>query len=159
MNETVITSVAEFQACLQELESDEAGLLYRGQADAVWPVSCSAARRLTQDPANPIEDQLINTLLVGYLEYLIAKARMRGFLPPGFSETSPDLELLAQLQHQGAATGLIDFTRQPTVALWVACSDAYEKDGAVYVLARSATEELSNSRDLEKRIQSFSRCH
>ncbi|MDE0632344.1 MAG: tetratricopeptide repeat protein [Caldilineaceae bacterium] len=155
MNETVVTSVADFQARLQELESDEAGLLYRGQADAVWPVSCSAARRLTQDPANPIEDQLISSLLVGYLEFLIAKARMRGFLPPGFSETSPDLEFLAQLQHQGAATGLIDFTRQPFVALWFACNGAYERDGVVYVLSRSATEEISNSRDLEKKIQSF----
>ena len=35
MSEIVVTSVAEFQARLQELESDEAGLLYRGQADAV----------------------------------------------------------------------------------------------------------------------------
>ena len=31
MSETVITSVAEFQARLQELEADEAGFLYRGQ--------------------------------------------------------------------------------------------------------------------------------
>ena len=155
MNETVVTSVAEFQARLQELEADEAGLLYRGQADAVWPVSCSAARRLTQDPANSIEDQLISSLLVGYLEFLIDQARMRGFLPPGFTETSPDLEVLAQLQHQGAATGLIDFTRQPFVALWFACNGAYERDGIVYVLSRSATEEISNSRDLEKKIQSF----
>lgn len=155
MSETVITSMAEFQARLQELESDEAGLLYRGQSDANWPVSCSAARRLTQDPANPIEDQLISSLLVGYVEVLIAKARMRGFLPPGFSETSPDLELLAQLQHQGAATGLIDFTRQPSVALWFACNESYDKDGAVYILPRSETEEISNSRDLEKKIQSF----
>ena len=155
MNENVVTSVAEFQVCLQELEADEAGLLYRGQADAAWPVSCSAARRLTQDPDNPIEDQLISSLLVGYLEFLIAKARMRGFLPHGFSETSPDLELLAQLQHQGAATGLIDFTRQPSVALWFACSGAHFRDGAVYVLARSTTEEINNSRDLEKKIQSF----
>ena len=155
MKETVVTSVAEFQARLQELESDEAGFLYRGQADAVWPVSCSAARRLTQDPTNPIVDQLINSLLVGYLEFLIAKARMRDFLPPGFSATSPDLELLAQLQHQGAATGLIDFTRQPSVALWFACNEYHTKDGAVYVLARSATEEISNSRDLETKIQSL----
>ena len=155
MGESVITSVAEFQARLQELESDEAGLLYRGQADAVWPVSCSAARRLTQDAAIPVEDQLICSLLVGYLEFLIAKARMRGFLPAGFSETSPDLELLAQLQHWGAATGLIDFTRQPFVALWFACNEHHTDDGAVYVLSRSATEEISNSGDLEKQILSF----
>ena len=155
MNETAVTSVAEFQARLQELEADEAGFLYRGQADAAWPVNCSAVRRLTQDPANPVEDQLISSLLIGYLEFLIAKARMRGFLPPGFNEASPDLELLAQLQHQGAATGLIDFTLQPSVALWFACNEHRTEDGAVYVLARSSTEEISNSRDLQKEIQSF----
>ena len=150
MSEIVITSVAEFQARLQEFESDEAGFLYRGQSDAIWPVSCSAARRLTQDSSNPIEDQLINSPTVGYLEFLITRTRMRGFC-----ESSTDLELLAQLQHQGAATGLIDFTRQPFVALWFACNEAYDRDGVVYVLSRSATEEISNSRDLEKQIQSF----
>ena len=41
------------------------------------------------------------------------------------------------------------------MALWVACNEAHERDGAVYVLSRSATEEISNSRDLEKKIQSF----
>lgn len=155
MGEIVIASVAEFQARLQELERDETCLLYRGQPDAGWPVSCSAARRLTQDPANLVEGQLIDSLLIGYLESLIARARMRGFLPPGLSDASADLELLAQLQHQGAATGLIDFTRQPTVALWFACNDSYETDGAVYVLPRSATEEINNSRDFEKRIQAL----
>lgn len=155
MGESVITSVAGFQARLQELETDEAGLLYRGQADVAWPVSCSAARRLTQDPANPIEDQLISFLFIGYLEYLIAKAKIRGFLPLGFDEASADLELMAQLQHQGAATGLIDFTRQPTVALWFACNEHHARDGAVHVLSRSATKEISNSRDLEKNIQTF----
>lgn len=58
-------------------------------------------------------------------------------LPPGCS----DLELLAQLQHQGAATGLIDFTLDPLVALWFACVGHPESDGAVYVLPRSKVQE------------------
>ena len=156
MTDITIASVEQFLSQLKRLDHDKAGLLYRGQAEAEWPVSCSAARRLKQDPANPIEDQLIESLLVGYLEFLIAKARMRGFLPSGFNENSSDLDLLAQLQHQGAATGLIDFTRQPSVALWFACNESRARDGTVYILARSKTEEISNRRDLEnKTIQSF----
>ncbi len=154
--EITIATVAEFHEQLGNLGTeDETNFLYRGQADVKWSVDCSAARRLTNYSANPIDDQLINSLLVGYLEFLIAKARMRGFISPGLSENSADLEFLAQLQHQGAATGLIDFTRQPLVALWFACNATRKADGAVYVLSRSATRAVSK-RDLEdKTIQDF----
>ena len=157
MSETVITSVAEFHEQLRKLATGAAVFLYRGQAEAAWPVSCSAARRLTKDPSDPLEIQNVSfRTLIGYLEFLIARAKMRGFLPPEIDITSPDLELLAQLQHQGAATGLIDFTRQPHVALWFACNEARADDGAISVLARSATEEISSRRDIENRtIQSF----
>ena len=155
-SEITIATVAEFHEQLGNLGTeDETNFLYRGQADVKWSVDCSAARRLTNYSANPIDDQLINSLLVGYLEFLIAKARMRGFIPPGLRENSADLEFLAQLQHQGAATGLIDFTRQPLVALWFACNATRKADGAVYVLSRSATRAVSK-RDLEdKTIQDF----
>ena len=156
MSETVITSIAEFHEQLGQLEPKDAVFLYRGQANATWPVDCSAARRLAADPANPIETQLIRHLLVGYLDILISTTRMRGFLPPDFNESISDLELLAHLQHQGAATGLIDFTRQPLVALWFACHESLDTDGAIYVLDRSRTEEISKREDLrDKTIQSI----
>ena len=156
MSETVITSIAEFHEQLGQLEPKDAAFLYRGQADADWTVDCSAARRLAADPANPIETQLIRHLLVGYLDILISTTRMRGFLPPSFSESISDLELLAHLQHQGAATGLIDFTRHPLVALWFACHESLDTDGAVYVLDRSQTVEISRREDLrDKTIQSI----
>ena len=157
MSEPVIASIAEFHEQLGQLKHKDAVFLYRGQADATWPVDCSAARRLAADPANPIETQLISHLLVGYLDILISTARMRDFLPPGFSESISDLELLAHLQHQGAATGLIDFTRHPLVALWFACHESLDTDGAIYVLDRSdKTEEISRREDLrDKTIQSI----
>ena len=161
-SDITIATVAEFYEQLRNLGTgDETNFLYRGQSDVKWSVDCSAVRRLTNYSTNPIDAQLINVLLVGYLDFLIAKARMRGFIPPGLSENSIDLEFLAQLQHQGAATGLIDFTRQPLVALWFACTATREEDrkadGAVYVLSRSATQAVSK-RDLEdkgKTIQDF----
>ncbi len=155
MSEICVASVAEFHAKLRKLEG-ETDFLYRGQADAAWPVDCAAARRLKNNPAAPIEEQLMSQLLVGYLEFLIDRARMRGFLPPdGFDQNSTDLELMAQLQHQGAATGLIDFTRQPLVALWFACNEHREKNGAVYLLPRSAIEEMKRREDTKKKIESL----
>ncbi|MYC95775.1 MAG: hypothetical protein F4X14_12485 [Caldilineaceae bacterium SB0661_bin_32] len=55
MSETIITSVAEFHEQLRQRATGAAVFLYRGQAEAAWPVSCSAARRLTKDPADPLE--------------------------------------------------------------------------------------------------------
>jgi hypothetical protein len=37
-------------------------------------------------------------------------------------EELSNLELLLELQHYGAATGLIDFSRDFLVALWFACN-------------------------------------
>ena len=155
MDEIVIASVAEFQERLQELESKEGGYFYRGQANAAWKVHCSAARRLHQNSASPISTQLVSSLLVGYLEFIIAKARLLNYVPPDLSPDSPDLVLLAQLQHHGAATGLMDFTRSPLVALWFACNEQREEDGAVYILPRSATVGVSSHSDLRNNIQFF----
>ena len=147
--EMTLATVAEFHEHLGNLGTkDEAPFFYRGQSDVEWAVDCSAVRRLTHSSADPVDDRLMHFLLISYQEFLIAKARTRGLLPPGLSENSTDLEFLAQLQHHGAATGLIAFTRQPLVALWFACNADRKADGAVYVLPRSETQAVSK-RDLE----------
>ena len=49
-----------------------------------------------------------------------------------------DLSILAQLQHQGAATSLIDFSDNPLVALWFACKKNLNQDssnGKVFILS------------------------
>ena len=48
-------------------------------------------------------------------------------------ETS-DIRRLSILQHQGAATGFLDFTENALVALWFACDEKPEKEGAVVIL-------------------------
>lgn len=156
MSEAAISTVAEFHEQLRQLISrDETRFLYRGQSNADWPLSCSAARRLTTRPPSPLGNTFIRSLLIGYLEELIGRARMRGFLPEASREASSDLGLMAQLQHQGAATGLVDFTRQPLVALWFACNGSNDKDGAVAVLSGSETEEIHRKDDLERKIRTF----
>ena len=155
MNEATISSITDFQAQLDRLNLKSTQILFRGQPDASWPVTCSAARRLTQDSASPIRTQLIGSLLVGYLESLIARARLRRIFPPQLDADSSDLDFLAQLQHQGAATGLFDFTHNPLVALWFACHESHETDGAVFVLPRSRTKQITSAEALNIQIAYF----
>ena len=97
--------------------------------------------------------------LHNYLKQLLDNARLRGFQErQGKSDT--DLELLADLQHQGAATCLIDFTTNALIALWFACeerSDQPEPAGKVVALATGALDRFSivTSQDLKKPIETF----
>jgi len=50
-----------------------------------------------------------------------------------------ELQRLSELQHYGAATGLLDFTKNPHVALWFACRelntvDESAKDARIFIL-------------------------
>ena len=154
----IATTVAQFHDLLEGLDTGKKPFLYRGQSDSHEPVNCSAVRRLTAFAGRQIEDKLIDNLLIGYLEYLISKARRRGFIPSDLGQPTADLqdlELLALLQHQGAATGLIDFTRQPLAALWFACNEASAKDGAVYLLSESEVAEIKTKDRLKQKLESF----
>lgn len=152
----MISTVSDYLACLGRKEDDgPTGDLYRGQADSAWKVDCSAVRRLESCLETNLATRTIGHALVGYLDGLLKEAaRFIGTcqeLPRGCS----DLDLLAQLQHQGAATGLIDFTLDPLVALWFACAGHPEKDGAVYVLSRSKTQEIDEMEVRHRGIVSY----
>ena len=102
-------------------------LIFRGQANCKWPLNSSADRRLPGQGTAP-----------GLIEYLtktlIEPARLEGYAHRQDKELN-DLELLAALQHQGAATCLIDFTANFHIALWFACQDDTEV-GRVFVVNR-----------------------
>ena len=70
-----------------------------------------------------------------------------------------DLELTAELQHYEAATCLIDFTRNPLLALWFACggfssSKNGDKEGAIVAFEAGEPSECKtiDSGDIEKSI-------
>ncbi len=151
MSKIIIKTVAEFHERLYELKKDN-NLFYRGQSNAEWQVNCSAFRRLNH---KSIEPDLATPLVIGYLQSLIDRLKMRGLAD---EENPKNLELLAKLQHQGAATGLIDFTRNPLIALWFACNENKEKDGAVHILSSSQTKEINNQ-NLEEEIEDFYNNH
>ena len=151
-----ITSVAHFHTRLYEFVT-KGPFLYRGQSDSKWEVNCSAVRRLNTHVAGQIDDDSIELVLTGYLEYLIGRARERGLSPSDYDGLSDleDLELLALLQHQGAATGLIDFARQPLTALWFACNGSTGQEGAVYVLPQSEVAVIKRREVVKNKLVAF----
>ena len=104
-------------------EQFEPGLyLFRGVSNEKYLIQASAYRRLLderdQTPVNLLE---IN-------KRIIDDARLQGHGQKN-GDRLFDLELLAELQHYGAATCLIDFTYSAQVALWMACGRG-SKDAA-----------------------------
>lgn len=67
---------------------------------------------------------------------ILSRARAWG-LGVGESGNTDDLQLLADLQHYGVPTRLIDFTSNPMTALWFACQAAPERDEAGRRLAKT----------------------
>ena len=134
-----VTTVSEFFQALKEIVQGMQGsdFLYRGHADCGWELESSAYRRLTMNRA---DEDITPAVLQDYLEKLLDATRMRGFRE-GSGKKFSDLELLAQLQHYGAATCFIDFTKNALIALWFACQSSKakkankEKDGRVIIIS------------------------
>ena len=121
--------------------SDYGSYAFRGQKNIDWPLVSSATRRLYK---HYIKEELhdmkelhdIPDFQRCYIDYhrdvLLDPARINGFGIEKGRDLS-DLEILAKLQHFGAATGLLDFTRNRIIALWFACqSDKH--DGKVFII-------------------------
>ena len=92
--------------------------LFRGVSKECYKIQPSACRRLPRDSDDPNKLLDIN-------KRLIDDARTLGHDLKNGRQLS-DLDLLAELQHCGAATCLIDFTHSALVALWFACQQSTE---------------------------------
>ena len=104
--------------------------VFRGQADADWPLESGAMHRLRLAHGDelPEDEEALRKLVSDYhMDELIMPMRIiEG------AELS-DLQRLSVLQHQGAATGFLDFTENPLVALWFACADELEMDARIFL--------------------------
>lgn len=121
--------------------------VYRGQADASWKLHSGALRRLRdaydEDFPKDEDDQL--SLVDRYhKKHLIMPMQVID------GDTLSDLQRLSVLQHQGAATGLLDFTEYPLIALWFACTEWADKQGEVFILDIGNPHLASNARSNEE---------
>ena len=125
--------------------------LFRGVSKDSYKIEASAYRRLPEGARNNPD------ILLRINQDLIEKARLLGHDQKN-GQRLPDLELLAELQHFGAATCLIDFTRNALVALWMACqqSTTGEANGKVVAVRsddfarfETITPELITDKDID----------
>ena len=141
-----IKNTEEFVKEIKRLEGHS--YIYRGLADEKWKVEASLYRRIPKNikPKNP---QL-------YVGDVLKAAKLKAFDRSDGKQLF-DLELLAKLQHIGAATCFIDFTEDPLVALWFACRDKKDKDGRVVVIDVDKVNNIKsiNPNDLKDGIEKF----
>ncbi len=124
-NATEIKTLGEFIEWASQFNEGE--YLFRGVSSKGYEIEASTYRRLPEEKKkNPFQLLKIN-------EELLEKARRLGHNQRNEGQLS-DLELLTELQHYGAATCLIDFSRNTLIALWFACQksdDKKQKSGKV----------------------------
>jgi hypothetical protein len=98
---------------------------WRGQASVDWGLEPSLVRRYRHQE-NARATVLTEPALRGVERALVERARAAGL-----GSELGELELLARLQHHGAATRLLDCSRNAFVALWFACRWEPGKDGVL----------------------------
>lgn len=110
------------------------GWVFRGQADSDWRLVPGIARPDVK--VNPAEVE----------EHILAELKLR--LPSVYGERIDDeWELLALIQHHGAPTRLLDWSKSPLAALWFAIAENArnepQRDAAVWAFRTDERHFLS----------------
>ena len=131
----IIKTLAEFIEWTQEVGGRY--VLYRGLASDAngYKLSASLHRRMVRE-GKPIQPPQFARAA----QELVEQARMEGH-DRDIGEQATDLEILAKLQHYGAATCLIDFTKNPLVALWFACQPSPNNGNGKIVAINTADQD------------------
>lgn len=114
---------AEFVALSEELE----GWAFRGQQDARWPLLSSLSRYLGAFVPDKSTWQMREERAIR-----IFRRKAHNYFANA-AALSDDLRCLALMQHHGAPTRLLDFTKSPFVAAFFALERA-SSDAVVYAL-------------------------
>ena len=104
---------------------DSGCFTFRGQCCSSWSLEPGIIRRIKKTYTGIGQSGLLFRLSLDSTLDLLKSARSSKH----FKQEECDLNILAMLQHYGAATPLLDFTNDPLVALYFACQ-SYEENGS-----------------------------
>ncbi|MDE0015372.1 MAG: FRG domain-containing protein, partial [Candidatus Poribacteria bacterium] len=133
-----IKTLNEFTKWASQFDSreDSKQYLFRGVSSADYKIDASAYRRIKKGRDSEEEQDGDFEIFLQLNKNLISEARFRGHDRKNGRKLE-DLEVLAEFQHYGAATFLMDFTYNALVSLWFACKKSSRngaKDGKVVAI-------------------------
>ena len=130
-------------------KSIDADYIYRGEPECYSIVS-SGIYRPFADFVTEHPNSKDLKLDIGSMEAAILKEAKEYLY-----EVDSDFEILAQLQHYGCKTNLIDFTTDYFIALFFACDGSPMEDGRVILLKKKSEDyEVNKPPEIIKRIES-----
>jgi tetratricopeptide (TPR) repeat protein len=132
----IITSLTGFIEWATALKDGK--FLFRGHANKDWPLQSGAARRVF--PKSEVDIDYSKVEL--YMQELLNRSRLRGF-DNRHNHSMHDLAILADLQHHGAATILLDLTKNAMMALWFACREEEQSEVEGKVIALNVLNVLN----------------
>jgi hypothetical protein len=137
MNDTKVHNIDEYIAKSNNL-LNSGFFTYRGQCCSSWSLEPGIIRKIKRTYTGIGQSGLLFRLSVDHIIELLKKVRDNGY----FTENECDLNILAILQHYGAATPLLDFSDDPLVALYFACQpyeeNAVKSDGKIFCINYSS---------------------
>ena len=143
MKEKTISSLSQFIEAIEKLKSYYPSgfivnnpvacpFLYRGLSDNAYELLPSVFRETVDD----IDGQVIKN--PKYLAYAKEKSILQSFILEASGilniPTNDLLRWAEYAQHYGVPTRFLDWSRNPLVALFFACRDRKNKDGAVWMM-------------------------
>ncbi len=150
-----ITTLDDYANWLKQFQTEQlkGDYVFRGLARSDYKLESSAYRRLKLE-LELDEGDFVFQKLLEYNKNLLQDARFAGHGVQDGREI-PDLELLAELQHYGAATCFIDFTYNAYVALWFACKDEGDEDDGKVVVTQIKTDKFRKVKSLKQELSAF----
>lgn len=118
----VIDHLGKYFDVFNSLSRKDETFWFRGHGDFIWDLTPSALRFKKESTRNKALQ-----LVSDFKRF----AEMKLERPPTVDE---ELKWVQLARHYGLPTRLLDWTRNAAVALYFACCEKPEKDGAVYVL-------------------------
>lgn len=132
MNELLVSSFEEFHRVVKA--NWAYGALFRGVPDSTFALVPRVGRSLeTYQHCGETKDRLLHDERLAFRQFCEDGAS----LLPQIAGTQ--LERLVVAQHHGLPTRLLDWTMNPLVGLFFACSAKLETPGAVFVLKNTKT--------------------
>ena len=130
-----LKDVFELVHVITSLASSQGGYIFRGESECYASISSSLYRELYE-------------IDIEHFDIMEAQRRQLEHARQFIKETE-DLKVLAEIQHRGGKTNLIDFTTDLNIALFFACRFSGDSDGRVILLPQQEWPDYTITRAVQ----------